>query len=286
MLFRSADGFTVDPEFDHYKVWRATSLWGTYQALAVVSTAAVTYAHAGSLASPAYYRVTAGDAIGSTSTAGPSLDNTEQMNLAYVSADSGARIEVPAAFQGLLGDASLVWTRDPAEESGRVLRSYTLSSSGAGIVFPYPGATLILSAPSGFAQDSLAVFRFNGVEYVKLGALQAQVTQLGKYRLQQSMRTAGFSITHVVPSKVFTPNGDGVNDAVEIFFENPADELASGEVFDLTGARVAGLKHGTTGSSLVWDGRDASGRPARMGVYVYQVRVGGETGNGTVVLAR
>ncbi|MFA5140217.1 MAG: gliding motility-associated C-terminal domain-containing protein [Elusimicrobiota bacterium] len=283
---RYADGSLVDQEFDHYTVWRATSVWGAYQALTDLSTTVVTYTHAGSLAASAYYRVTAGDVIGSTSTPGPSLDNTERMNLVFVSEDCGARIDVPAASQGVLGDMSLVWTRDVAEESGRVLRSYSLAASGTDIVFPYPGAVLALSAPSGFSQDSLAMFRFNGVDYVKLGPLQTQVTQLGKYRLQQSMRTAGFSITQVVPTKTFTPNGDGVNDTVEIFFENPADEVASGDVFDLTGTRVAGLRHGTTSGSLVWDGKDASGRPARTGVYVYQVRVGAETANGTVILAR
>jgi len=37
------------------------------------------------------------------------------------------------------------------------------------------------------------------------------------------------------PDKIFTPNGDGWNDYFEITYENPADGMVNGKIYDLKG---------------------------------------------------
>ena len=76
------------------------------------------------------------------------------------------------------------------------------------------------------------------------------------------------------------------NDAIAIHFENPGRDTVSGDVFDVTGSRVGSLKLGPSGDSLSWDGKDGSGQGARPGVYIYQLRGGGSSASGTVVLVR
>ena len=90
----------------------------------------------------------------------------------------------------------------------------------------------------------------------------------------------------VVPPKVFTPNGDGVWDQVEFFYDNPTGATVTGKILDAKGAQVANLRNGDRGVSLVWDGRDAGERPAPGGVYFYQVEYDGKVAHGAIVLAR
>ena len=51
------------------------------------------------------------------------------------------------------------------------------------------------------------------------------------------------TLTGVYP-RIFSPNGDGRNDKAGFHFSNPEDLPVSGEVFDLSGARVADLSPG------------------------------------------
>jgi hypothetical protein len=61
----------------------------------------------------------------------------------------------------------------------------------------------------------------------------------------------------------------------------------SGEVFDITGSKVAVLQPGPDpASTLKWDGKSESGATVPGGIYIYQINAGGETVNGTVVVAR
>jgi len=78
---------------------------------------------------------------------------------------------------------------------------------------------------------------------------------------------------------VFTPNGDGKNDVVEIIGLNDGDE-SEVEIFDITGAKVL------TWTTPEWDGTD-NGEKLKAGVYLYILRINGEIAdNGTITLIR
>jgi hypothetical protein len=82
----------------------------------------------------------------------------------------------------------------------------------------------------------------------------------------------------------FSPNGDGVNDRVEISYSlirlTGAVPFKT-EIYTLAGERVRALDNGKRGSALyqvTWDGRDDRGEMSKPGLYVYRVVV--KAGNG------
>ena len=96
-----------------------------------------------------------------------------------------------------------------------------------------------------------------------------------------------FQILQTIPDKIFTPNGDGVNDVIEFIFDNPSDSVISkAKIYDLTGAEVSDLKVGSTGTSYIWDGRNKNGETVHGDVYIYQIEAGGKVFNGTVMVAK
>ena len=78
-------------------------------------------------------------------------------------------------------------------------------------------------------------------------------------------------------SRLFTPNGDGINDKVDIRYDvRNVEELTQVQVrvYDLAGNLIHNLGEDRTLSGsfeLTWDGRDAQGRLVRPGIYMYQV---------------
>ncbi len=75
----------------------------------------------------------------------------------------------------------------------------------------------------------------------------------------------------------FTPNGDGINDALVISYklrEVSADRPVVVRLFDLAGRRVAELPPISSRSGEFrqeWDGRDGDGRMVPPGIYVYEL---------------
>jgi hypothetical protein len=84
--------------------------------------------------------------------------------------------------------------------------------------------------------------------------------------------------------KVFTPNGDGTNDEVVLTYTllkliQPAPVVL--EVFDLRGQRVRRVYAGADLNGEYqrpWDGRDEEGALVPPGLYLYELRVEGDTG--------
>jgi hypothetical protein len=140
----------------------------------------------------------------------------------------------------------------------------------------------------------LSLFWHNGVEWIKTSGLvntnDHTVTftssRGGRYQIRAAQRAPELTLTRVYP-RIFTPNGDGWNDKVIFQFDNPELLAIAGEVFDITGAKVADLATGPNpDSSLAWDGKDTGGRTVPAGIYVYSIQLNGKSTTGTVVVAR
>ena len=102
----------------------------------------------------------------------------------------------------------------------------------------------------------------------------------------RSVSLGSLTLTGVSP-RIFTPNGDGTNDRVGFRLENPEMLPAEGEIFDISGAKVADLQGGADPTSLLfWDGKDSGGRGVPGGIYLYQIEFQGKRATGTVVVAR
>ena len=86
---------------------------------------------------------------------------------------------------------------------------------------------------------------------------------------------------------VFSPNGDGVNDRLQIRFAlyKAVDVTPSVRVFDLAGREVVRLASSGGGvlQSFSWGGLDASGVRVAPGMYVCRIDAGAAAGQGQVV---
>ncbi|MYC73592.1 MAG: hypothetical protein F4X17_23065 [Gemmatimonadetes bacterium] len=86
-------------------------------------------------------------------------------------------------------------------------------------------------------------------------------------------------------SPVITPNGDGINDALDMRFvvfklDAAVPTLA---LYDLAGRQVAEVEARPTamGHRFTWTARDASGTLVAPGIYLYRLDLGAESGPGT-----
>ena len=83
---------------------------------------------------------------------------------------------------------------------------------------------------------------------------------------------------------VFTPNGDGVNDEVQIRFVVFKAEAVVPRVriFDLAGRQVADLA-AETGEGYAWSGRNAQGERVAPGLYLCHIDLGASAGKGVAI---
>ncbi|HVC08444.1 MAG TPA: fibronectin type III domain-containing protein [Elusimicrobiota bacterium] len=172
------------------------------------------------------------------------------------------------------------------------------------------------AVPLSESNAPVGLFWYNGQQNVNADGtvdtvnqeVTGQVGMLGDFRLQSYVAPAqaSFDPSSDMSTKVITPtvascswrsnsSEHGCDDHVEFNFGNPQDLNYSGEVFDVRGFHVADM--GETGCSngggpgtfnvcLTWDGRGSNGEIVARGVYIYEIKVGGETWTGTVVVIR
>ncbi len=172
------------------------------------------------------------------------------------------------------------------------------------------------SAPLSVSNVPLGLFWYNGQQNINADGtvdtvnqeVTGQVGMLGDFRLQSYVAPAdaSFDPSSDMSTKVITPTVEscswrsnnsehGCDDHVEFNFGNPQDLNYSGEIYDVRGFHVADM--GNTGCSnggglgtfkvcLTWDGRGSNGEIVARGVYIYEIKVGGQTWTGTVVVIR
>jgi gliding motility-associated-like protein len=273
-----------------------------------------------------YYMVRTKDTSGNLSRISMIADSSEDLNIIAVDEENmSTRIVISKEINQSLykesnsygDDVIIEVSRNKEEENGRVIKSYsfiaTKGQSGEELknfVFSKPLAKIVLayevenghvkrasSVPADRASEQLALFWFNGLEWIKLGGevdeslhqVMIKSKRIGKYMIKESLRATLFVIEGIQPDKIFTPNGDGWNDYFEIQYANPKDGTVKGRIYDPRGALVAEMGKGATENSLRWEGKDRNGNPAPGGVYIYQIQVTGPENkviNGTVVVAR
>ena len=88
-------------------------------------------------------------------------------------------------------------------------------------------------------------------------------------------------------TRVLTPNGDGVNDAVELSFVvfKAQQAVPKVEVSDLAGRPVVSLTPVAQGPTrrFTWNGRDATGALAPPGIYLWRIDVNADSGDATAL---
>ena len=104
----------------------------------------------------------------------------------------------------------------------------------------------------------------------------------------ESPQASGFRLKEGSPSpRIFTPNGDTINEKVIFRYENDEESSIVCWIYDIRGAVVRQLDVVETGENeFFWDGKDENNDLVPSGVYIYQIEVEGKTINGTIVLAK
>jgi len=215
---------------------------------------------------------------------------------------------------GLGEDIRIDITRDQNSETGSVLRSYSIKpvlsdQNEAMDSFKLTGSdTLELtfklselkSSPKNISgapgiNRSAAVYYFDRVTWVKLGGtvdtargtIIIKTQKFGSFQVRQTPQATRFAISQIIPKRIFTPNNDGIWDEIEFFFENPNSiTITETKVINIRGAKVCDMALSASGNSYVWDGKDEDGEIVPSGIYIYQIKAGGEVINGTMVVAR
>ncbi len=90
-----------------------------------------------------------------------------------------------------------------------------------------------------------------------------------------------------ISSPVLTPNGDGINDAIDVRFVVLKATSASPvvEIFDLAGRMVAALTTQKDGLAqrVSWSGHDAAGQVVTPGLYMLRIELGTQAGEDTTL---
>jgi hypothetical protein len=192
-------------------------------------------------------------------------------------------------------------------QSPRRLATYTLDFVSPALVadknfvFSRPAVKVTLQydkpAAAGDKTKTVGVLWWNGVRWIKvdegevdpiLNTLSFYTALPGTFQVQEYQVATELTLdkSNIYP-RIFSPNGDTVNDVVYFVVENPRLSPLEGKIYDLSGGEVANLLPAGAGAptadTLVWDGKDNSGNVVPSGVYLYQIKGEGKTINGTVV---
>ncbi|MDD5208992.1 MAG: DUF2341 domain-containing protein [Elusimicrobiales bacterium] len=186
------------------------------------------------------------------------------------------------------------------------LAAYTITSSGASadlasnlkasnkngvkLTIAYPQAGAVASAASG----QLAIYWFNGIEWIKLGGeidvltgeIYTYSRVLGQFAIRAAPLASVFTVTKVAP-RIFSPDEpDPLVNRARFYFENPGGGEVTIRIFDITGALVRRNLESEGSNIMFWNGKDQAGVLVRGGIYIYQIEATDKVITGTVVVAK
>lgn len=186
------------------------------------------------------------------------------------------------------------------------LAAYTITSSGASadlasdlkasnkngvrLTIAYPQAGAVASAASG----QLAIYWFNGIEWIKLGGeidvltgeIYTYSRVLGQFAIRAAPLASVFTVTKVAP-RIFSPDEpDPLVNRARFYFENPGGGEVTIRIFDITGALVRRNLESEGSNIMFWNGKDQAGVLVKGGVYIYQIEATDKVITGTVVVAK
>lgn len=219
--------------------------------------------------------------------------------------DWAAWVKIPGKVMDKVGADTFSVAVEKSQAPG-FLAAYTVTPSGASskleedlkasnkngvkLTIAYPQSGTGTSASTG----QLAIYWFNGVEWVKLGGeidvltgeLYTYSRVLGQFAVRAAPLASSFSLTKVAP-RIFTPEeaSTTVNRA-RFYFENPGGGEVTIRIFDITGALVRRNLESESSNIMFWNGKDQSGAAVKGGIYLYQIEAGEEIITGTVVVAK
>lgn len=323
----NADG-TAFNDFDSYVISRSVSLTGVFTPVASTVMFAPTEDRfsvaAASVTVPIeYLRITARDKSGNESD--PALSNILQVTsegiigqIALAPNGTVSRAYVPSTLMGELrttnGDRLLSIKADPAPAVNRDPR--TLATYDVGVIssiqvvdknftFSRPAMTVSLQYSAPPAGASVGVLWWNGTAWIKVGqaeendsngdgvndtiTFRTALPGIYQVRTFQAATELTLDKNNVFP-RIFTPNGDGINDVVYFVIENPKGSPIDGKIYDVGGNEVSDIRPAGAGAptadTLEWNGRDRKGDLVPAGVYIYRIKGEGKKMTGTVVVAK
>lgn len=303
-----------------YVVRRSNSLTGPFSTVVPDGAGANSF-FVGLSSAPAtddFILVSAVDAAGNESD--PSLSNILHVTpqgiigqLALAQDGTLSRSYVPASQMGELrtadGDLLIRVSRnaDPSvNRDPRALSTYDVSFiSPAQVVdknftLSRPAMNVVLQSTTPVTAGSAGVLWWNGNAWIKVGDVTVDeisdtvsfyTANPGRYQLRSFQTASQLTLDKAsVFPRIFSPNGDGVNDRVLFVVDNPNGASVDGKIYDVDGAEVSDLRPAGAGAptadTLAWNGRDRNGDLVAAGVYIYRVKGEGKTISGTVVVAK
>lgn len=324
---RNTDGSPAD-DISGYRIYKSTTQLSSNKWFMKAQVSSYTYSWLDQIGeSISYYRVSALDFNNNES--GPSMivdSSVETRTIAVCEENGGilATLEIPHKSAEILHgsrnnlgvDITFKLMRIPSDEKSSDIkvveftpvRSDTSESIPGKFKFEVPveikfyydvnNDNLVdnIGFPVENVDGNLAIFYYNGVEWVKYGGridkvekcVSIKTAHLSKYKLSQSV-SKRIQLT-ITPRKIFSP--DDKNDEfnkIRFNIVNPNNDRFTGKIYDLNGGIICDMKN-ETGSTdnpciLYWDGKNSKGDYVPSGVYIYQIE-GGKTINGTVVVVR
>jgi len=315
-------------DLQEYRVYRSTSLAGfSEEPRAIVALSVLTWKETEDITDGTYYyKLRAVDSKGVESADSMVIMVQDgKVNVIALAEDMQARIIIPEELTDILykesnsyNDDLIIKVEEVEEEESKdkviscyeyrawkgygndsleEIKSFSFAKPKASVSLSYEvtahGMVQGTSIRATQAGTQLALFWFNGIEWVKLGAradgvervLTIKTEKLGMYKIKESFAATEFTLNKVWP-RIFTPNNDGLNDEVYFEYANPNRRGVVCRIFDVRGALVRQLDIGQTETSFAWDGRDEKGKVVPSGVYLYQLEGEGKVINGTVVVAK
>ena len=233
------------------------------------------------------------------------VPNYYYMNAGTSANDWAAWVKIPGQVMNKVSSAT--FTMDVAKVNNPAfLAAYTVTASGdqktlssdlktadrkgVRLTISYPKSGTGVSAASG----QLAMYWFNGVEWVKLGGqidvLTGEVYTysrvLGQFAVKAAPMASSFTLTKVAP-RIFSPDEASTNvNRARFYFENPDLGEVTIRIFDITGSLVRRNLESEGANIMYWNGKDQSGVLVKGGVYIYQIEAADKVLTGTVVVAK